>query len=151
FPLFSKADNLRLVLGMQFAGAVLAGAAWTQMVRRAHQAELSGTEVGRCPATPAHWTDALAGSTLFLTSLAIAAVVGMLLVVHDRYSIYSHLDGLYQLWTDPTVPSPLQHRSLRTLVSFVTALVAVLWSVSCWRWLSRQQILAPPRWPGGSL
>jgi hypothetical protein len=111
-PLFSKADNLRLVLGVQFAGAMLAGAAWTQLAAAA-------SRLGLALLVTATW--------------GIAGVLGVLLFVHGSLDMYSHVEGLTKLWTDATVPAPMEHRSLRTLVSLVFAILAAFWSLLCWR------------------
>jgi hypothetical protein len=119
-PLFSKADNLRLLLGLQFAAAMLAGAAWTQLLgdpTRLRAAVLRGSACG------------------------IALLVGWLLVsphrvgtynpdspAVSRRATYNHREGLTQLWSDRTVTSPREHRSLRTLVSFGFALAGAAWA-----------------------
>jgi hypothetical protein len=109
-PLFSKADNLRLLLGVQFAGAMLAGAAVTQLMHDARR-----------------WGVLLVGATwATVVSLAIA------MCVRRVGDLYNHIEGLLRVWADSTVPAPLEHRSLRTAVSLGVALVAAVWSLSWW-------------------
>ncbi len=120
-PLFSKADNLRLLLGVQFGGAMLAGAAWTQLT---------------------HESNRLGVWTTFSALAAVAAGIAFLLLGAEPVGIYSHRDGLFQLWTDPTVPAPLEHHSLRTLVSFLFAAVGVFWF---WLWRRSLRHSAEPR------
>ncbi|MBI3464389.1 MAG: YfhO family protein, partial [Planctomycetes bacterium] len=118
-PLFSKADNMRLTLGVQFGGAMIAGAAWTQLNQGAER---------------------LVARILLAVSLAAAAILAALLFLPGQYGLYPHWQGLYQLWTDPTVPAPLEHRSLRTVVSLGVAVLSVLWAGAVARSLRR--------WPG---
>ncbi len=111
-PLFSKADNLRLLLGVQFAGAMLAGAAWTQLTRSPSRLGLA---------------------LLVVSTWGIAALLGVLMFVQGAEDLYSHSEGLHKLWTDSSVPAPMDHRSLRTLASLGFALLAAIWSLFCWR------------------
>ena len=112
-PLFSKADNLRMILGIQFGAAMLAGVAWTQLI--------GGTS------RVLRWS-------ILLGSWMVVGGIAALLLGPEHYAPYTHLEGLTLLWTDPSVPSPLEHRSLRTLVSFVFALGAAIWaSAVVWR------------------
>ena len=113
-PLFSKADNLRLALGVQFSGAMLAGAAWTQLAKNSNSIR---------------WGLAL----LVVSTWGIVAVLGALMFVQTSQDLYSHVDGLRKLWTDASVPAPMEHRSLRTLASLGFALLAAFWSLFCWR------------------
>jgi hypothetical protein len=109
-PLFSKSDTLRLLFGVQFACAMLAGIAWTWISQRP----------GR-----------ITGWSLVVMSGGFAVILAALLLIPEIPGLYSHREGLRVLWTDPTTPSPLQHRSLRTLVSFIFALMGVLWAAMC--------------------
>jgi hypothetical protein len=123
-PLFSKSDTLRLLLGVQFAGAMLAGAAWTWISQR--------------PGRIMCWVP-------IVLSGGIAVILAALLLMPDLRGLYSHREGLRVLWTDATTPSPLEHRSLRTLVSFIVALLGVLWAVMCLRSFRSRQGEGPSR------
>jgi hypothetical protein len=118
-PLFSKSDTMRLLFGIQFAGAMLAGAAWTW--------------ISQSPCR-------LIGRSLIVASIAIAVALAALVLMPAVPGLYSHLEGLRILWTDATTPSPLEHRSLRTLVSLIVALLMVMWAVLSIRSISRQGV-----------
>jgi hypothetical protein len=124
-PLFSKTDTLRLLFGVQFAGAMLAGAAWTWLEQ----------SPGRFMA----WS----------TSICCAGVALLLLwvlLVPELPDLYSHREGLRVLWTDPTTPAPLDHRSLRTLVNFAISLILFA-AVGLW---ARSTLRHPASRSGGT-
>lgn len=121
-PLFSKADNLRLILGLQFSLAMLSGIAWAHLTEN----------LGRFRAV-----------SLTVICVAITILLGTLMFVQGSTDLYSHIEGIRKLWTDATVPAPWEHRSLRTLMSVLVAALVTLWSV--WHWLHARRA----RWSSG--
>jgi hypothetical protein len=104
--------------------AMLAGVAWTWISQRC-----DGILKWLLPA----WCAVI---SLLLTGL---------LLMPDLPGLYSHRQGLHVLWTDPSAPAPLEHRSLRTLVGLIFAILGVAWSVFCVRGLGKSQFQCIPR------
>ncbi len=125
-PLFSKSDNLRLVMGLQFAGAILAGEALTQIVGRPSRL--------------------LAGLVTILSCAAAAGVL-VLIFLPGNPGQYSHVEGIMKIWSDSTVPSPREHRSVRTLVSLIMTVLTAIWSAGCFGWVWRLTRSVPNRSP----
>ncbi len=107
-PLFSKADNLRLLLGVQFAGCMLAGSLWTQLVR-------APTRVAAC--------------TLVAASALTLVALGTMLVLPGPHGLAAPTQGLRQLWADPSEPARLENRSLRMLASLLCAMAGAVWAL----------------------
>lgn len=94
-PVFSKADNLRLVLGLQFTLCLLAGFGWTELTRGGNR-------------TRAGWLVAVfaAAAVLLFATLALA-----------------HREGLMRFWIDPRAISTSAGAAVRTVASLAVALL----------------------------